>query len=577
MKAQRVWSQRLILKNGRNSFKIQKRMMGKECHTLISMRKHSQSYCRKSLSITLQQKYKKRPASWPKQRHCWKNCSPSLMKKTNNFQTIQTETRSSNTGLIPANCFHTLLLRSCIFPRQTRHINVFALSVGKSSRKLRSYTQMKRIRLAKSISVQHQTLKNQLKRTKLWTVNCKWFGPKHWSFKTKWKVAHKLLRTESQNRSPLQRYSSSPKKWPKSIASQKRSTMTSRQSTSPSVLLTKKSQSSAPQVFYNTFLQLEEERRIKQIFEEVTSYAASVSKAETTTVPELTSSSHSDHNKSLIKELKTTIANLESEIKSANRQIEVLKKDQKLQAIKQSLEQLNKSVTILPKIPQQQQEEKPDTDSLKSQLEEAKIELQAERQLSETWLGELEVAAKAYEEEKRRNKELLQQVEELNGKVVQFMSDIIKEGKLRIQLDDSKKAALQKISYLEKEAVMHKKLETELETTIERYKKLIETMTKENTEKDKIILNMKEKCMKNQAKIEETRKELEYEKKVSEEWQAKYVKNQNEKNVSNQLCVNFKMIQIRSRKQLKEIKRMLRLQIFQKNCRILRPQQTSTR
>jgi hypothetical protein len=37
-------------------------------------------------------------------------------------------------------------------------------------------------------------------------------------------------------------------------------------------------------------------------------------------------------------------------------------------------------------------------------------ELQSERQMAETWIAELEVTSKAYDSEKRKNKQLLQQV-----------------------------------------------------------------------------------------------------------------------------------------------------------------------
>ena len=49
--------------------------------------------------------------------------------------------------------------------------------------------------------------------------------------------------------------------------------------------------------------------------------------------------------------------------------------------------------------------------SLSLQLQQKNLELQNEKQVSETWITELEVTSKAYDSEKKKNKQLLQQVE----------------------------------------------------------------------------------------------------------------------------------------------------------------------
>lgn len=129
--------------------------------------------------------------------------------------------------------------------------------------------------------------------------------------------------------------------------------------------------------------------------------------------------------KNIIEQQKVTHSMLEADLGRAEKQIEILKKERKIFTIKEDLNALSKDI-----LPEQPKTILPlNADNLKALANNEKLahkdngqeklsillqqrtqELQSERQMAETWIAELEVTSKAYDSEKRKNKQLLQQV-----------------------------------------------------------------------------------------------------------------------------------------------------------------------
>jgi hypothetical protein len=107
--------------------------------------------------------------------------------------------------------------------------------------------------------------------------------------------------------------------------------------------------------------------------------------------------------KNTIEQQKVTLSMLEADLGRAKNQIELLKKERVMHNIKEDLHTISSADKSQAATTQSQEK-------LNALLQQKTQELQSEKQMSESWIAELEVTSKAYENEKRKNKQLLQQV-----------------------------------------------------------------------------------------------------------------------------------------------------------------------
>lgn len=283
---------------------------------------------------------------------------------------------------------------------------------------------------------------------------------------------------------------------------------------------------------------MQEEKKVRLLIDEVVGILGVNS-----TIQEMkNSNSHSDaqspleevekHYKNTIDNQKVTISMLEADLGRANKQIEQLKEEKKNNPLfKEDFEPMFSTKS------EEMMQNKESKDKLSALLLQKTQELQNERQMSETWINELEVTSKAYDAEKKKNKNLLQQVEELNEKVAKLMSDLIKESKFHIQSEEERNKIQLKVSLLEQESKEQMKYRAGIEENTQKQKEIQMTLKQELEEKNKANRELKNLCQKSAAKIEDLKKEIEQEKKLIEEWQSRCLKNENQKNISDQVNV----------------------------------------
>ena len=122
------------------------------------------------------------------------------------------------------------------------------------------------------------------------------------------------------------------------------------------------------------------------------------------------------------------------------------------------------------------------------------------------------------------------------------MMDACKENKLRVQCEDERNLARQKIVMLEKEI----KEQAIYRSTLEEQKKMTEeaeTILKTRVdERTKDLQELRAQCQKSLARTDELRREVEHEKKLTEECQLRCTKGNVQKGPSEQVEVSLEAL-----------------------------------
>lgn len=147
---------------------------------------------------------------------------------------------------------------------------------------------------------------------------------------------------------------------------------------------------------------IQERKYLEQMMEEITTSVRMDSKKQEGAEEMVVTPEADKYYKDSLELYKVQIESLEKDLMQFRKQLETLKKDRdvKVTAIDKMVEDIHKS-------------ESRDSEKVKKLIDlyqQKVLELENEKQMSEMWISELEVASRAYDQEKERNKALSQEV-----------------------------------------------------------------------------------------------------------------------------------------------------------------------
>ncbi len=144
----------------------------------------------------------------------------------------------------------------------------------------------------------------------------------------------------------------------------------------------------------------QEAKRVQQIIDEVTAASAQSEKASESPEQAALKAESERYYRNVIDLHKANIATLEADLVQAKKQIEALKNDRK-----KATEVVKDVVTFT-----NGEKDSEKIEKLTAALQQKSQELAGEKQMGDMWISELEVTSKAYDQEKKKNKLLSQEV-----------------------------------------------------------------------------------------------------------------------------------------------------------------------
>ena len=128
-------------------------------------------------------------------------------------------------------------------------------------------------------------------------------------------------------------------------------------------------------------------------------------------------------------------------------------------------------------------------------------------------------------------------MEKQNEKNAKLYMEACRENKNRLKLEDEKTVSRQKIAMLEKELKEQFSCRTRIEELCRKEGELRASLTSEIEEKAKVVKELKTMDQRGTAKLEDLKNEVEHEKKLTEEWKERCIKNERQKSITDQVDV----------------------------------------